>query len=39
VLSMCAVELHFTVNNIKKKVVVQECFYAEFLLPATVKCT
>jgi hypothetical protein len=36
-LSVCVVEQRVAVSNIKKLIVAQQCFYGEFMSPATVK--
>jgi len=35
--SLCIVELHVTVNSTKILNVAQNCFYEEFISPATIK--
>ena len=37
--SLSIVELHVTVNSVKILGVEQECFYGEFMSPATIKLT
>jgi hypothetical protein len=36
---VCIVELYVTVNNIELLRVAQQCFYGEFMLPATIQRT
>jgi len=35
--SLCTVELHVTVNSVEILNVAQNCFYDEFMSPATIK--
>jgi hypothetical protein len=37
--SVCVVELHVTVNNIKVLSVTQQCFYSKFMSPTTTQIT
>jgi hypothetical protein len=37
--SVCVVELHVTVNNIKVLSVAQKCCYGKFMLLARIECT
>ena len=37
-LSVCIVEIHVTVNNIKMQSVVQKGFNGEFMSPETIEC-